>query len=373
MKYDLEKLTKPLKVVKRIQETSDAVSLVFEVPQGQEKDFRFGPGQFLTLFLEIDGEVLPRSYSISSSPALDKELKVTIKRVPGGKGSNYIFEKIKEGQEVRAAPPAGTFYRPPRTSGPHHWLFIAAGSGITPVYSILKTVLLSEPGSTVDLIFANRNQSSIIYAQELKAWTEKMNGRLKIHHVLSQPNPGWNGHTGRCESALINKILTESLPHQLNQVEAYLCGPCQFMENFIEALSKKGLSKEQIHTEAFTSTPSSTNSEPLPDGAVLIGPAEYQPWSGNNAHLRVTLNGEQIELDVARDQTVLEALIESGANPPYSCLEGNCMACIAKVKSGKVQQRDPGILLDENMAAGETLTCQARPASSEIHITYDEI
>lgn len=373
MKYDLEKLTKTLKVIKRIQETSEAISLVFEIPKGQEREFRFGPGQFLTLFLEIDGEVLPRSYSISSSPAVDKELKVTVKRVKGGKGSNFIFEQIKEGQNVRVAPPAGTFYRPPRSDGPHHWLLVAAGSGITPVYSILKTVLLSEPGSQVDLIFANRNQASIIYAGELEQWTKKLNGRLRIHHVLSQPEAGWDGHTGRCDERLIGQLLRESLPAKLNQVEAYLCGPTPFMNSFSEALRNQGLASEQIHVEAFNAAQTTTVSEPLPEGAVLIGPDEYQPWSGEQAKLKVTLNCDDLELNVARGQTVLEALIELGANPPYSCLEGNCMACIGKVKAGKVQQNDPGILLDENMAAGETLTCQARPASAQIHITYDEI
>lgn len=373
MSYDLNTLTRNLKVSQRIEETKDAVSLAFEIPAEHAKEFRFQPGQFVTLFLQFGEEVVPRSYSICSSPAVDRELKVTIKRVPGGRGSNYICDKIKVGDFVRVSPPSGRFYQPPKTEGPHHYLLAAAGSGITPIFSILKTVLLTEPNSKVVLLYGNRKYESIIYRKELEQWHERMGERLIIHHVLSQPPSDWNGFTGRCEGELLQGLLLQSIPKNYDSVEAYVCGPTAFMANIVEGLKGRGLKEVQIHQESFvTATQVNSNTAADDAGATYIGDAQA-PWGGNIAEVEVLLSGETIHLKVTADQTILEGLIAEGANPPYSCLEGNCMACVAKVRSGRVMQRDPGILLDENIAAGEVLTCQARPAANQIKIDYDSI
>ena len=375
MSFDLDKLTYPLTVIQRLPETTEAVSLVFQVPQELEKTFRFAPGQFLTLFLNIDGETVPRSYSLCSSPATDRELKVTIKQVQGGKGSTYILDKVNVGDILRVSPPAGHFFRPPQNEGPHHWLLAAAGSGITPIFSILKTVLMTEPHSQISLIYANRSPELVIYARELEGWQSRFPERLKIQHVFSQPPAGWSGLKGRCEGDLLKKILSLALPTEREHCEAYLCGPDGFMANIKVALQNSGLQDSQIHMESFTTAvhPPPVNTGPAaPATRVYIGQADAPPPTGSS-EVQFTLSGEDITVTVGKDKPILEALIETGANPPYSCLEGNCMACVGKVKTGRVYQDDPGILLDENIAAGETLTCQARPASAKIHIDFDSL
>lgn len=373
MSYDLDQLTLPLKVTERIVETPEAVSLTFTVPPEQAQRYRFQPGQFVTLFLETDGEVLPRSYSICSSPAIEKELKVTIKRVPGGRGSNFICDKIKVGDQVRVSPPSGRFYQPAKSPGPHHYFLAAAGSGITPIFSILKTVLLTEPQAKVTLIYGNRKLESIIYAKEIRAWQERMGDRLIVHHVLSQPPADWNGFSGRCEGTLLQGLLLQTIPKSKDQFEAYICGPTAFMAAVQEGLKARGLTEAQIHTESFVTATPSAGEKPADDAnATYIGNAQAA-WNGKSAAVEVHLSGETIQLSIPADQTILEGLIAHGANPPYSCLEGNCMACVAKVRSGRVVQRDPGILLDENIAQGEVLTCQARPAANQVKIDYDSI
>lgn len=380
MSFDLEKLTHALTVSHRVPETSEAVSLVFRVPPELEKTFRFGPGQFLTLFLSINGEILPRSYSLCSSPATDRELKVTIKRVTGGKGSNYILDKVKVGDIIRVAPPAGHFYRPPTTQGPHHWILAAAGSGITPIYSILKTVLMTEPGSKISLIFGNRSQDLVIYARELESWQTRFPDRLKIQHVFSRPQAGWSGNKGRLEGDLLKTVLENALPSEKKHCEAYLCGPDGFMANMKVGLLAAGLSEPQVHMESFTTAvPSASNTSPntageasVPATRVYIGQADAHPIH-DSAEVQITLGGETLTYKVAKGNSILETIIENGANPPYSCLDGNCMACIAKVREGRVYQDDPGILLDENIAAGETLSCQSKPASARIHLDYDSL
>lgn len=382
MSYDLSKLTTPLQVSHRIPETSDAVSLVFSVPKEKEREFRFGPGQFLTLFLEIDGEVLPRSYSICSSPLVERELKITVKRVPGGKGSNFILDQIRVGDLIRCSPPSGHFFRPPASQGPHHWVLAAAGSGITPIYSIMKTVLLSEPNARITLLFCNRSPDLVIYAKELAGWADRHKDKLNVIHVMSKPPAGWTGLKGRFEGELLNQILDKVLAERNLPVESYLCGPDQFMQNIKTGLLERGVEPEQVHIESFTianpgqSQAASANESSGPDDGpatrVYIGD-ESAPRLVGNANLKVQLGGEELNLTLRPDQNVLEAIIEAGGSPPYSCLEGNCMACMGKVKSGRVYQDDPGILLEDNIANRETLTCQAKAASQDIHIDYDSI
>jgi ring-1,2-phenylacetyl-CoA epoxidase subunit PaaE len=383
MTYDLDKLTARLTVASRIPETSDAVSLVFSVPKEKEKEFRFGPGQYVTLFLEINGETVPRSYSISSSPAVDQELKVTIKKVQGGKGSTFIMDHVRAGDTIRVSPPAGNFFRTPATPGPHHWVLAAAGSGITPVYSILKTVLHTQPGSRITLLFANRSPDLVIYAKEIALLEEKFKDRLQVMHVMSRPPAGWSGIKGRCEGDLLKELLAKILKNSGSKpVESYLCGPDQFMANLKNGLLEQGVPAAQIHIESFTiahpgqshvedKTPSILAGDE-PPGRVYIGDRVATAPNGDT-ELTVLLGGDELKIPLKPDQTVLEAIIESGGSPPYSCLEGNCMACMAKVREGRVYQNDPGILLDENMKAGETLTCQARPASARIRIDYDSL
>jgi ring-1,2-phenylacetyl-CoA epoxidase subunit PaaE len=370
MSYDIESLTTPLRVARKIVETKSAVSLVFEVPADKQAAFRFGPGQYLTLFLEIEGERVARSYSISSSPAMDRELQVTVKRVPGGRGSNFIVDRVREGDQIRVSPPAGHFFRPPATSGPHHWALFAVGSGITPIFSILKTVLLTEPGAIVTLVYGNRDQTEIIYDQLLKELETKYAARFKVIHVLSQPIEPWAGNRGRCQGETLRRIVTEVLARGPKNIESFLCGPDEFMNSVRAELQNSGIGAAQIHQESFTTTHSAPRVDSGPPGRVYIGD-KAAPRASGTSELRALINGEESRVELKPDQSILDGLLESGANAPYSCLEGQCMACMAKIKKGLVYQDDPGILMPENMAEGEVLTCQARAVSSQVEIDFD--
>lgn len=366
MSFDIERLTTPLRISDRIVETSDAITLEFEVPKDSELAFKFSAGQFLTLFLEIAGEIIARSYSICSSPQWNEALRVTVKRVKGGRGSNFIIDNLKIGDKVKTAPPAGHFFKAPNRSGARHWFLAAAGSGITPLFSILKTVLKTENQSRVTLVYSNRDPQSTIYREDLEKWQARFPNQLKIIFVYSQTQ-------GRCEGALLDQILKNHVTQAETNLEAYLCGPIGFMNGVHQGLLKMGIEKTQIHEENFAATPVVT---PSTAGSSVkkyfIGDREAPPV-GELAQVKIQLSRETIEIQVAPEQNILEALIQAGHNPPYSCLEGNCMACVAKVQKGRVYQKDPGILLDENMENGETLTCQSFPDSKEITIDFDSL
>lgn len=370
MSLDIEKMTFELKVNKRISETADTVSLIFDIPNDLKKQFQFTPAQFLTLFLPIDGQYLPRSYSISSAPPMEPELKVTIKRVSGGRGSNYILDHIKEGDKVRVSPPAGAFFKPLPDSCKHVLLF-AAGSGITPIFSIFKTALLTMPQTKVTLVFSNRFEDQIIYGREIESWQQRFASRAKVIHVISQPKPTWAGYRGRCDDINTPKLLN-SLETLGPETQVYLCGPVAFMDNIRVHCLSRGVPATHVHSESFITTHSVAPESTGDDGRIYIGDTQVSPV-GAQADLEIRLGREVFKAKINKDQTVIEALIEAGANPPYSCLEGNCMACIGKVIKGRVYQPDPGILSDDNFANRETLTCQSRPASAHILIDYDAI
>lgn len=370
MSFDLEKMTFPLKVVRKINETDDTVSFVFDVPATLKEKFSFQPGQFVTLFLDINGEAMARSYSIPSSPAVDRDLKITVKRVPGGKASNFLIDRVHEGDQLRLSPPAGNFYRP-QSDGPHHYVLAAGGSGITPLFSILKTLLLTDPQSRVSLLYANRFEDSVIFDHELSSLAERFPDRLQVRTVISQPSQDWTGWRGRCEGPQLDQWLGRMLNFSRLPVVAYLCGPDGYMKNVRASLTR--LRVEKVFEESFSagqsSSPTQSHHQVEP---IQIGDLRAQNMN-EQAEVEVLLNGQKTQHLIRRDQTILQALIDAGANPPYSCLEGNCMACMAKVRAGRVFQIEPGILMDDNIAAGETLTCQAHPSSAKIIIDYDTL
>lgn len=368
MSLSVEQLTRPLKVAKRIQETPEAVSLVLEIPADTAPEFVYQAGQFVTLFMEIDGESLNRSYSLCSSPLTDSEFKITVKKVNGGKGSTYLCEKVQAGQVLRVTKPAGHFFKPALDDT--QYFLIAAGSGITPTYSILKTVLTASEKNEVHLLYCNRNEESIIYAREIEEWQKKFSSRLHVHHLLSQPSPSWKGERGRFSQAWLKKVLA----HQNQNLarEFYLCGPDGFMESVSQELETIGVPKSLIRQESFAVGLKAAKAPDLNADWTYIGD-KARATTESGGHLTALVQGETFECDVKPDQSILEALIEAGANPPYSCMDGACMACLAKVQDGLVYQKDPGILSDENIDNRETLTCQARVLSRNVKVSYDDI
>lgn len=366
MSLSPEQLAKPLRITQRIQETADSVSLVLEIPETLKTQFHYQCGQFVTFFLNIDGEKLNRSYSLSSSPLTDKEFKITVKKVEGGKGSTFLCERVKEGDTLLTTPPAGHFFKPALDpSGVHYYLF-AAGSGVTPVYSILKTVLTASPLNRVTLIYCNRNEDSIIYKKELAEWLQQRPQQLKVVDVLSRPSSAWSGRVGRLGADVILPLLNTDGPKTR---EFYMCGPKEFMQLIRSTLTSQGVANEHIREEDFGLAVHKPHME-IQDGWTFIGPEK--DVSGPEKII-ATISGETFEVTAKPGQSVLETLLEAGAQPPYSCMDGACMACLAKVTEGRVYQEDPGILSEDNIQNCETLTCQAKPASRIVKVSYDNL
>lgn len=355
-------LTTPLKVIKRIQETPEAVSLVLEIPESMREKFKYEAGQFVTFFLPINGQELHRSYSLSSAPGVDTQFQVTVKKVAGGLGSTHLCEQIRTGDVLKTTPPAGHFFKL-RNDSRHYFLF-AAGSGITPLFSILKRVLTQNDQNCVTLLYGNRNEDSIIFADELKQWQTRFPERLQVFHAIKNPSPSWKGPAGRADEKLVERIL--SIASSTWPREFYSCGPTRFMEMVRATLLKSGVNKDSIHEESFgvTSIPTKV------PGWTYIGPGSAD---GTPEKIIATISGETIEVAARSDLSILETLLEAGANPPYSCMSGACMACMAKVEEGQVYQEDPGILVDENIEKNETLTCQAKPLSRVTKVSYDNL
>lgn len=384
MSTPIEKLTHPLKVIKKINETPEAQSIVLEIPDELKSKFTYKPGQFVTFFLKVNGEDLNRSYSLSSSPLVDNDFQVTVKRVEGGRGSNYLIDQIHEGDTLRVTPPAGHFYSPPSDLNGRHYVLFAAGSGITPVFSVLKSVLVSNDKNHVTLIYANRNEDGIIYKDELDLWINKYPKRLQVLHILSRPDSSWCGPTGRCSSDYVNATLDEELKRTPSlKAEYFLCGPVGFMDMARDTLLDRGVSTDQIHAESFGETfslkPSAHPAGESKEASCAVGDdgqsvciGERPETSEKPEKIIAVLDGETVEVEADEDESILEALMNAGHNPPYSCMEGTCMACMGKIKEGRVYQEDPGILTDENIEECEALTCQARPLSKVVRVDYDD-
>ncbi|NJL25972.1 MAG: ferredoxin--NADP reductase [Calothrix sp. SM1_5_4] len=367
MSLRADQLGMPLKVVKRIQETADSVSLVLEIPEDLKARFHYKAGQFVTFFLEIGGEVLNRSYSLSSSPLCDNEFKVTVKKVEGGRGSTYLCEKIREGDVLMTTPPAGLFFKPALNPHGVHYFLFAAGSGITPIFSIMKTVLKASALNHVTLVYCNRNEDSIIYRAEIERWAKESPSRLDVIHSLSKPSDRWTGRSGRLDRAFISELL--EMPRKSSASEYYLCGPRDFMAVVRQCLIENGVSKDHIREEDFAIGLHAPRVS-VNDSWTFIGkdvPAE------SPEKIIAEINGETVEVTAKEGQSILETLLEAGAQPPYSCMDGSCMACLAKIEDGRVYQEDPGILNEDNIANCETLTCQAKPLSRIVKLSYDKL
>lgn len=350
-------------------ETADAVSIAFAVPEAQQAAFDYQQGQYLTLKLTINGEEVRRAYSMCSSP-LDEDIEVTVKRVEKGLVSNYLNNQAKPGMEIEVMEPDGRFFTPLDADQQKTYYLFGAGSGITPLYSILKTVLEKEPASTVYLLYGNRNEASIIFKEGLAQLEKRYSDQLIVKHILSQPKRekskglaglfskgtlSWQGSVGRIDEKEVATFL-EEYPRRSKKAAYFICGPGEMIDTVEDKLLQLGIEKGAIHTERFTSKlVAATN------GAATNGTAK----------IKVHLDGKATELEMDSASTVLDALLEQKLDPPYSCTSGACSSCIAKVKNGTVKMDACYALDEEEVADGYILTCQARPTSPELEITFD--
>ena len=352
-----------LKISDIRKETSDAVSIAFEVPLNIQPEYQFKQGQYITLKLNVNGEELRRSYSICTSPYSEKQLRVAVKEVQGGKGSVFINRNLKVGDAVEVMTPMGNFYSPLSGSNKKNYVLFAGGSGITPMMSILKSVLYIEKQSSITLIYANRDEDSTIFKNEIEQLAAQNSDKLKVIFVYDQPkNAMADLYKGLMTQEKVKAIINSYVGQNLDS-EFFICGPAPMMENIKSVLETLKVNKEKIHIEYFS--------------AVIEAVAKAEGVTGNeNVTSKVTVlqYGVATEFNLKTSgPTVLDAALDAGVDVPFSCKGAVCCTCRAKIIEGKVKMDANFALTDAEVAEGFILTCQSHPLTEKLVIDYDAI
>lgn len=362
-----------VKVTNKVWETPDTASFYIQ-PLDSDYNATYSAGQYLTVIADIQGEEVPRSYSFSSTPKVEENLRFTVRRVDEGLMSNHLLDHVQTGDELKVTPITGEFFHEDdlnQSNGNFH--LYAAGSGITPIISILKAILHSSPTAKVDLIYSNKSYENVIFKDELLALCSKFSERLKLHWFFTQDK-------GDMEQALQQRLSGVSIfslsqkqffDFNENNTFVYMCGPSGFM-SAVEKYYKASLAKCSLRKESFDIEDNfSEISEAAKETSekVLIG-SDYK--AAEKPKIIAEIDGETVEVEGNAEESLLDALLTAGENPPFSCMSGACMACMAVVEEGQVYQEDPGILVEENLKKNETLTCQARAVSSVVKIKYED-
>ncbi len=353
----------PLTVIDVRRETSQCVSVAFEVPAGLEALFTFLPGQYLTLRAKIDGEDLRRSYSICSQ-AGSGELRVAIKEVEGGVFSSWVNQHMKKGDVLDVMPPAGQFTAEPVTGRRRHYLLVAAGSGITPVISIARSVLAIEKESEVTLLYGNRWFNSIIFRDSLEDLKDKYLGRFRLFHILSSEPNEINLYHGRIDREKLEGFAASFVDMSaVNDV--YVCGPEPIIHCVRAFALDKGLQPSQIHFELFSSPGQQKRDTGAPTAS------QTRP-AGQICDITIILDGTESRFQLpAGDTPLLDAAQQHGLDIPYSCKGGMCCTCKAHLDEGTVNMEVNYALEPGEIEAGFILTCQARPTSPRVVVNYD--
>lgn len=356
-----------LTVVALTQETPDTITIHLQRPDGQAVASK--PGQFLTLLVPCGpagSRPERRAYSLSSTPAEAPRLSVTVKRVAGGLVSNYLLDTVKVGQQYEVLPPLGSFVVQPSPKAARSLVLMGAGSGITPLMSMLKAVLAEEPQSHVLLIYGNRNENTVIFKQQLAELEASSRGRLQVEHVYSQPlhATGPHQHTGRLNRTTILRVLEQRHQFPAPQAEYYICGPEGLMTEAQAALELLKVPSSRIRRESFVAAADAAEAGDT-HGDSLAGPND-----GPVTERTVTIQyeGSEYKLVVPAKTTILDAALDQDIDLPYSCQAGVCTACRGKCLSGKVHLDEREGLSDAELAKGYILTCVAHPLTADVVI-----
>lgn len=350
-----------LTVAEITDETRDARSIRFAVPEELKETFRFKPGQHLTLRCEIGGEEVRRNYSLCVAPE-DDELKVTVKRIAGGLFSNWANDNLKPGDTVEVMAPHGSFTWDFTPGAARNYVAFAAGSGITPVISLIKTALGTEADSRFTLFYGNRYSNSVIFLEELARLKNLYMGRLEVFHFLSGEAEDIDLFNGRLDRAKCDEIL-ETLIEPAGIDAFFICGPGAMMDAAEAAILAQGVDKSRIHVERFTA-----------DRPSAAQAAEMQALQtkAQGLSMLVTLDGRKRKVNFdAVAGNILDSARASGLPAPYACKAGVCATCRAKVVSGEVEMAARYGLSDEEVAAGYVLTCQSVPKGAGVELDYD--
>lgn len=338
-------------------ETKTAKSIRFEVPDELKATFRWRPGQHVMLRFRLNGEEVRRSYSISSSPLDHDGLRITVKRVKGGLVSNHINDHLKPGDQVDVMPPFGGFCLDPASKARRTYYFFGAGSGITPLFAMARSVLIGEPHSTAYLLYGNKNAKGIIFRDALNALRAEAPERLCIRHVLSAPSM-WSSfdywRRGKIDAVAIAAFI-DGYPPYAQDAQYYVCGPGSMNIDARTALMGLDVPQERIHCESY-------------GGAVSVDDSV----DGLAASAKVEIAGVVQDIAIGAGETVLQAVRAAGLQPPFSCESGVCGACRAHLSRGTVHMRARMALDDQDIAQGAVLTCQSLPTSGQIELSYEK-
>ena len=357
----------PLTIKSAEPETDSAVCVTFDVPDEIKDKFVFTQEQFLTLKVNVDGEELRRAYSVCSG-ITDNSLRVAIKRVDGGKLSNFANDSFKAGDTIEVMPPQGHFSTPLSAQQAKNYMCIAVGSGITPMLSIVKSVLAVEPHSQVTLIYGNRQSNTMMFKEELSFLKNQFMQRFKWINIMSQEDQGSDLLSGRIDNKKGYLLQKLKLIDITNTDEAFICGPESLMSEVSHGFRLEGLKDSQIHYELFTS--SAEDSQKIMDKAK----ARVESYGENKtSNVTLTSDGRSIKFKLATvGENLLDAGMDNGMELPYSCKAGVCSTCKAKLVKGKVDMDISHGLEPHEVEAGYILTCQAHPISDEVEVDFDQ-
>jgi ring-1,2-phenylacetyl-CoA epoxidase subunit PaaE len=344
----------PLKVSKLDRLTPNSVAITFEVPDQLKQVFEFKAGQYITIKHVFDGKEVRRAYSVSSSPGND-EFTIGVKMVPDGLFSVYANTKVKTGDVMEVMPPEGRFVYEPGSKA-ENIIAYAAGSGITPIMSIVETVLESHPESTVVLLYGNQSKEETMFLRQIEEWSSKYTSRFFVQWVFSKARYD-ETIFGRIEASTVNFITRNKFKDRVFDAH-YICGPESMIKIVKDCLLQKDVAKDQIYTELFSSSEA-------PEAA-------KQP-EGGATEISVTLDDEVFNFSMEKKQLVLDAVLDQDIDAPYSCQGGVCSTCIAKITEGKATMEQNQILTDAEIEEGLILTCQAHPTTDILKIDYDDV
>jgi ring-1,2-phenylacetyl-CoA epoxidase subunit PaaE len=350
-----------LRIAEIIAETADARSIRFDLPAELADAYRFRAGQHLTLRADIGGEDIRRNYSLCVAPS-EGQLKVTVKRIAGGRFSSWATEALKPGDTLEVMPPHGSFTHEFRADATNHYVGFAGGSGITPVISLLKTALNEEPESRFTLFYGNRDSGSIIFLEELGALKNRFMGRLQVHHFLAEEMEDIELFNGMLDRPKCGEILS-TLVDPSDVAAFFICGPGPMMDAAEEALCHSSVPREKIHIERFTAD--------RPPEA-LAAQLQQMSQGAQGLTMLVTLDGRKRRVPFSAEAgNILDSAREAGLPAPFACKAGVCATCRARVVGGEVEMAARYGLTDEEIASGYVLTCQSVPRGEGVELDYD--
>jgi ring-1,2-phenylacetyl-CoA epoxidase subunit PaaE len=343
------------------RETADAVSMTFKIPSALADDYAFAPGQYLTLRATMDGEEVRRSYSICSGPD-DGELRIAVKKVDGGAFSSWAADELKSGDELDVMTPTGRFGIAAAPDEARVYVGFAAGSGITPLLSIVKGVLAREPNSRFFLFYGNRSTTGVMFLEALEELKDRYLQRFSLFHVISGEEQDIPILHGRLDGEKV-RVLLRSLVPASTVDHVFVCGPTGMSEDIEATCRDIGIAEDRIHVERFVS---GLGGKPRPKAVIA-------PSAPPKAIASLVIDGKRRDVPVAEGEAILDAALRAGMDLPFACKGGMCSTCRAKLVEGKAEMDVNYSLEPWELKAGFVLTCQAKPVSDKVVVDYDHV